>query len=362
MTIRRFLRHFQPFQLVDEIVYHVRPFADPILDEFDDEVFTIINKVFNLLAMLSIHFAFQYLSIGAFVELVVAVAVCKQLLSDREKKIRQVLRQSDRIPRPQKVMTGKIRISSDDVETFFTQNQRPTLNWLNTIISTLWLNYRALATHIFMNDIWPNVKVQLAETPLKSLEIHQFNIGDRPFKIDKISASIHKEEDKKKEVIIDVECAYDGNANISITLNQEQLNIQIPVTLENFSVSNVKLRLVLKNFVDKLPLIGGCQLFFLESPKFDWKAGDAAKVTDVPILESMIKSAIDNQIIRRFVLPNRLAKPVQLPDSLRRYLVNLGLEFSDVENFTIAAPIPLGVVKVTVLQAEGLRPTDLRLV
>ena len=73
----------------------------------------------------------------------------------------------------------RLRISSDNVENFFCRDKRPTLNWLNRIITTVWLNYRALATHMFTNDIWPLIQSRIAtKAGLKGIKLHQFTIGN----------------------------------------------------------------------------------------------------------------------------------------------------------------------------------------
>lgn len=320
-----------------------------LLAPLDDNWYTLVHKCFNLLALISIHYAFTAFSGSNFCKLVLILAITKHLLRARSVGKTRVTHKT------KEVLDSPVNIGAEDVESFFTQNHRSSLTWLNKIISTLWLNYRAYTTHWFLNVMWPQVQEQLKDTHLKGLSIHKFSIGDRPFRIDKIDSVAHG----SRELIVDVRAAYDGNASISITLSQEQLNISIPVTLENFSVSNVKLRIVLKHLIDQFPLVSGCQVFFLELPKFNWKTADAAKVADLPGLENLIKSAIESQIIRRFVLPNRLAFPVKLPQEVKTKLQNLGLKVADVEDFSVAMPVPVGVVKVTVVEGQELKPTDL---
>jgi len=161
-----------------------------------------------------------------------------------------------------------------------------------------------------------------------------------------------------RDLIIDLEIAYDGSANITITYSQESLNVSIPVTLQKFCVSNVKVRIVLKSLIDCIPFICGIQLFFLESPIIDWQTADAARVVELPGLDSLIKGAIENQIIKRFVLPNRLTIPIKVPDDIVERLRKLHLPVHIFEDWEAAMPQPVGIVRVTAIRAEGLKPSE----
>ncbi len=367
-------KYLHPYRLMDEVTVSVWPYAEPFLDDLKPETFHILEKIFNLSAIIAIHYGFQLLNWLFFIHMVLLLGVSKQIFQLQRAKLRELETrkivelggdmadsedkdhmEDEHFDFVKKDNSEGVVFDADRVEDFCKNNLKPSLDWLNRIVRTVWLNFRAFAKFKVLHDVWPKVKHKLEKSPLRTLEIHDFNIGDKPLRIINIECIDYDE----KHMIIDVEIAYDGNANITITYSQESLNISIPVTLQKFSVSNVKVRIVFKNLKDTLPLVEGIQLFFLESPIVDWQTADAAKVVDLPGLDSLIKGMIDSQIIQRFVLPNRLTIPVQVPQKLKEKLQDMGLTVTDPDDASVVMPDPEGVVRVTVVKAENLRPTDL---
>ncbi len=368
------LRYLHPFTLIDNVGDTIYPFVKPHLEELSDDVFTLWDKIYNLFSVLTIHLSYQNLSWAWFFQIVIMLGIGKRIMKMRKTHIKDYIQQDpdyrqkakkDNLERAadrkETSFTNETanarntaRFDADRVEEFCVRNLKPSLEWLNRIVLTLWLNFRAYVKFKFLHQLWPKVKKKLRDTPLNNLEIHDFNIGDKPFRVIKIECQQHSNDD----LIMDVEIAYDGSANITITYSQESLNVSIPVTLQKFCVSNVKVRIVLKKMSDQIPFIGGIQFFFLESPIIDWQTADAAKVVDLPGLDSLLKGAIENQIIKRFVLPNKLTIPIKLEESLAERLEKLKLPVRRLEDWEVAMPQPVGVVRVTAVRAEGLRATD----
>ena len=294
-------KYLHPFSLIDQATELLWPFVESQLESISDDVFLLSDKMFNLVAVLSIHHSFQNFSWGWFSQILMMLGIFKQILLRRRAKISTSHQQrsksayensEEKTKRARKYQDSNLdatqqkpRFDADKVEEFCIQDLKPSLDWLNRIILALWLNFRAYAKFKFLHQLWPKVKLKLADTALNNLEIHDFNIGDKPFRVNLIECISHSET----EMIIDVEIAYDGSANITITYSQESLNVSIPVTLQKFCISNIKVRMVLKNLTDHIPFIGGVQLFFLESPIIDWQTADAAKVVDLPGLDTLLK-------------------------------------------------------------------------
>ncbi len=356
-----------PYSLIDEIAERIWPIAEEYL-RGNYQRFRIGEKVFNLFAIVVLHSCFMTWSWWSFYLLVIFLGVCKRICQKYRAEVQKLA--EARIPtktaeKSKNKRRGReffdfgkkdrVIFDADRVEEFCKGNLKPSLDWLNLVVKTVHLNFRAFAKFKVLHEIWPKVKVKLENTPLKTLEIYDFNIGDKPFRI----LSIECIDYSTKHLIIDAEVAYDGNANVSITFSQKSLNISVPVTLQKFSVSNVKVRIVLKNLKSVLPLVEGVQFFFLESPVIDWETSDAGKVVSLPELDSFIKHMIDQQIIKRLVLPNRLSIPVQLPDELKKTLTSAGFTVEDPSAASVVMPDPEAIIRVTVVKAQNLRPTDL---
>ncbi len=366
--IMAILRYVHPFSFIGKMAFYIEDFILPHLVELDDDIVILTDKLYNLFSVLVVHGAYQYCSWMYFFHIVMVLGILKRIMLTRMEKIRygkvkeqHSNRQNCCTDQPFKDPVyatannaKSVTFGRDKMKEFCERDLRPSFEWLNRIILTMWLKYRAYLKFKFLHHLWPKVKERLQDTPLNNLEILDFNIGDKPFRVISIESMRHGDED----LIIDVEIAYDGNANITITYSQASLNVSIPVTLQKFCVSNVKVRIVLKKMFDEIPFLGGIQLFFLESPIIDWQTADAARVVDLPGLDSLLKGAIENQIIRRFVHPNKLTIPIKVDPKLAKRLTKLQLPVRELEDWEVAMPRPVGVVRVTVLRAEGLRATD----
>ena len=53
-----------------------------------------------------------------------------------------------------------------------------TTNWINCIISSLWTNYRQMASHFFVYDVWPFLKT-MDEKGENVLSFLDFQVGTR---------------------------------------------------------------------------------------------------------------------------------------------------------------------------------------
>ncbi len=50
--------------------------------------------------------------------------------------------------------------------------------------------------------------------------------------------------------------------------------------------------------IGDIPLIGGVQLYFLRQPEVEFDLGGAANVLEIPGLSGLLKSAVDDQVLR----------------------------------------------------------------
>ena len=134
---------------------------------------------------------------------------------------------------------------------------------------------------------------------------------------------------------------------------------ELPITISNFTISNVKLRLVLKGIVDKLPIVSGFQVFLLEEPLFEWNyESGVAKLAELPIIEDKIRSSI-RTIVQDFVYPNRISKVINLPPDIQKLLQDMCFETLTPSSHEVFSGPPQGVIKVTVVKAKGIKATEM---
>ncbi len=370
--LKYYCKLLHPYKLIDTTADLIWPYAEQAMLETRYEIIHILEKLYNLLCIYVIHSTCQTMTWMSFFHCLLLLGVFKRIFQKHRerRKEKQVFSgtaglTNETVKSKETEIKVKERsrmtLDADKVEEFCRGNQKPSLEWLNLIVRTLHLNFRAWAKFKVLHEIWPKVKPKLEAGPFKTLEIYDFNIGDKPFRILSIDTINYSKETEKRQqhMILDLEVAYNGNANITITYTQKSFNISLPVTLQKFSVGRVKVRVVLKNLKSQLPFVEGIQLSFLESPVIEWEAENAAKVTDLPGLNSLIKKWINQQLIERFVAPNRFTIPVTLPKKVQKRLEKLDIIARDPKVSSIVMPDPVGVVRVTVVRAENLRPTDL---
>ncbi len=320
-------KYCHPLDLIEELATTAWPQFELCIDGLDAQVFQLLEIAFNLVAIVSIHCGFQSLSWTSFVLLMFLLGVCKRLAQMQREKL-------DR------------RAEGDGGE----QNLRPGLNWLNKIIKTLWMNHRAYARFVLLNEIWPLVKARQHS----NVDILDLNIGDQPLRVLEIDSVDHK----NGEMIVDFEIAYQGNASVKMSYLHENVKVSTPVTIQQVSIGKAKVRVILKQFLPQIPFIGGIQVFFLETPDIKWHM-DMTEAGEFPALKKIIQDVVDNHIIERFVLPNRFSMPIQLSKTLTDKLNKLNLSVQKPDAISIALHHPVGIVRVSVVKAENLRPSDL---
>ena len=102
-----------------------------------------------------------------------------------------------------------------------------------------------------------------------------------------------------------------------------------------------KIRCVL-HMVDVLPLLGSVEIMLLDPPSLDFDLNGAANVLDMPGLHGMIRQVATDAITQQMVYPNRLTI----------------VTCETCPAFQMLAPKPLGVVRITIIEAANLPQTD----
>jgi len=103
------------------------------------------------------------------------------------------------------------------------------------------------------------------------------------------------------------------------------------------------LRIVFKPLLQRLPLVGGMQMYFLHNPTLDFGVGGMANVADLPGISSLIRRLIMEQIERFVVLPNKLTVPFS----------------PEVPMQVFKCPQLKGVLRITLVEARDLMKMDL---
>uniref|UniRef100_A0A674B9P2 Extended synaptotagmin 1 n=1 Tax=Salmo trutta TaxID=8032 RepID=A0A674B9P2_SALTR len=103
-----------------------------------------------------------------------------------------------------------------------------------------------------------------------------------------------------------------------------------------------KLRVILEPLIGDVPLVGAITMFFIRRPKLDINWTGLTNMLDIPGLNAMSDTMIMDAIASYLVLPNRLTIPL----------------VADLHVAQLRSPLPRGVVRIHLLEAEELTAKD----
>ena len=135
-----------------------------------------------------------------------------------------------------------------------------TLNWLNSLIKTLWRTHRSFANQVFIKKVWPEMEEQISQNSTLGcvlLDLQEFDFGPLPPSITGMSSFTHTISKHDRELLLQVEINFNSNASIILSGH---------VGVKDIVARNVKFCLLLKGLSPSPPFIQGFQVFLFEEP------------------------------------------------------------------------------------------------
>ncbi|XP_035761487.1 extended synaptotagmin-1 [Neolamprologus brichardi] len=176
--------------------------------------------------------------------------------------------------------------------------------------------------------------IRTSSIHLQTLSFTKVNIGDKALKVAGVKA--HTENDKR-QVMLDLYLSYAGDVEI---------NVEIKKYFCKAGVKGVQLhgmlRVILEPLIGNIPLVGAVTMFFIRRPKLDINWTGLTNLLDIPGLNAMSDTMIMDAIASHLVLPNRLTIPL----------------VADLHVAQLRSPLPRGVVRIHLLEAEDLTAKD----
>ncbi|XP_070001637.1 extended synaptotagmin-2 isoform X4 [Penaeus vannamei] len=223
--------------------------------------------------------------------------------------------------------------TTDSVSDKVTFPDMESAEWLNLLIRQLWPSAEQYANELCRNTIGPALRSALEVYKLKSFRFEEVELGQTPPRFTGIKVY---DDQALPEVVMDVDCEYFGDGKIKASISD------MPIGIEDMQLSG-RLRIVMKPLVKDLPLVGGVHVLFLGKPKLSYNLTGTANVLDLPVVKSILYRAVEEQVERLMVMPNKL--PIQIVNSI------------DVADFM--CPVPSGVVRLHIIEAENLAKKDI---
>ncbi|KAK7485817.1 hypothetical protein BaRGS_00022917, partial [Batillaria attramentaria] len=207
--------------------------------------------------------------------------------------------------------------------------------WVNKMIDQLWPYIGEYVRKLLQESIEPKIRHGLPPT-LGSFKFSKIDIGDRPPRIGGVK--VYTTEVRRDEIYMDLEINYASDSDIAIQVKGVNAGIK------DFTLRGT-MRIIFRPLINKVPLIGGMSIFFLNNPEIDFNLTSLANAFDLPMLNDMLHSIVQEQVSSIMVLPNRI--PIVLAQN--------------VDLRKLRYPQPQGVLRVFVIEAKDLKKADIGL-
>nr|XP_008517788.1 PREDICTED: extended synaptotagmin-3 [Equus przewalskii] len=238
------------------------------------------------------------------------------------------------------------------------------VEWANKVISQTWPYLSMIMENKFREKLEP--KIREKSVHLRTFAFTKLHFGQKCPRVNGVKA--HTNKHNRRQVVLDLQICYIGDCEISVELQKIQAGVN-GIQLQG------TLRVILEPLLVDKPFVGAVTMFFLQKPVspgaraglplpvrkpsptgpgagFEPKSGHClspldlgtcnSSLLDAPGINEVSDSLLEDLIAAHLVLPNRVTVPVKK-----------GL---DVTNLRF--PLPCGVIRVHLLEAEKLAQKD----
>uniref|UniRef100_A0A8K9UKI3 Extended synaptotagmin-like protein 1a n=1 Tax=Oncorhynchus mykiss TaxID=8022 RepID=A0A8K9UKI3_ONCMY len=207
------------------------------------------------------------------------------------------------------------------------------VEWMNQILQQAWPFVGQYLEKLLVETITPAIRA--SNTHLQSLSFTTVNLGEKVL-TRVVGVKAHTEHDKR-QVLLDLYISYAGDVEINVEIKKYFCKAGVKgIQLHG------KLRVILEPLIGDVPLVGAITMFFIRRPKLDINWTGLTNMLDIPGLNAMSDTMIMDAISSYLVLPNRLTIPL----------------VADLHVAQLRSPLPRGVVRIHLLEAEELTAKD----
>uniref|UniRef100_A0A8C2DSH7 Extended synaptotagmin-like protein 2a n=1 Tax=Cyprinus carpio TaxID=7962 RepID=A0A8C2DSH7_CYPCA len=207
------------------------------------------------------------------------------------------------------------------------------VEWLNKTVHQMWPYICQFVDKIFRETIEP--AVQGANAHLSTFTFSKIDMGDKPLRVDGVK--VYTENVDKRQIIMDLQISFVGNTEIDVDIKKYYCRAGI----KSIQLNGV-LRVIMEPLLGDMPLIGALSVFFLKKPLLDINWTGLTNMLDIPGINGLCDSIIQDIIYSLLVLPNKITIP----------LVN------DAQISKLRFPMPKGILRIHFLEAQDLVGKD----
>ncbi|MGH0170538.1 UNVERIFIED_CONTAM: hypothetical protein FKN15_059391 [Acipenser sinensis] len=230
------------------------------------------------------------------------------------------------------VTTGRIFRSKRDLPAWVNFPDVERVEWLNKILQQAWPFVGQYLEKLLVESITPTIRD--SNPHLQTFTFTKVNLGDKALRV--IGMKAHTEMDKR-QVLLDMYVSYVGDVEI---------NVEIKKYFCKAGVKGIQLhgmlRVILEPLIGDVPLVGAITMFFIQRPRLDINWTGITNLLDIPGLNAFSDTMIMDTISSFLVLPNRLTVPL----------------VADLHVAQLRSPLPRGVVRIHLKEAQNLLSTD----
>uniref|UniRef100_A0A8D1NFI9 Extended synaptotagmin-3 n=1 Tax=Sus scrofa TaxID=9823 RepID=A0A8D1NFI9_PIG len=205
------------------------------------------------------------------------------------------------------------------------------VEWANKIISQIWPYLSMIMENKFREKLEP--KIREKSTHLRTFTFTKLYFGQKCPRVNGVKA--HTNQCNRRQVVLDLQICYIGDCEISVELQKIQAGVN-GIQLQG------TLRVILEPLLVDKPFVGAVTVFFLQKPHLQINWTGLTNLLDAPGINEVTDSLLEDLIAAHLVLPNRVTVPVKK-----------GLDLTN-----LRFPLPCGVIRVHLLEAEKLAQKD----
>jgi hypothetical protein len=231
---------------------------------------------------------------------------------------------------------------------------KKSLSWVNSLCEWLFPFGRESLANEMPNVIEDMIREKLPPDAGINMKVIKFDLGKTPPEFNDLKSYAYSPEGYDG-IAVDFKMNWQCDCDIEIEASKSMMKTSLIV--KHFSVK-AEVCLILSPLVECLPVVGGAQVFMFSPPTVDWKFEGVGSFTDLPIVNSTIRSVVHEGFQKALVVPNRMFIPA--PEiSLMGGKVKMGNFDKDVASMRF--PSPLAMFELGVVEAKELLAMDMNL-
>uniref|UniRef100_A0A9J8AKS1 Extended synaptotagmin-like protein 1b n=1 Tax=Cyprinus carpio carpio TaxID=630221 RepID=A0A9J8AKS1_CYPCA len=302
--------------------------TEPSHDSSSGEMYDPKTKIFDakailwtfgkcLTALLPVYLAGYYrMSTSLVVFGMVVYAGWKHTRETKEARLKSAV---ELVNDEQEYISSKSFRSRRDLPSWVNFPDVEKVEWLNKVIQQAWPFIGQYLEKLLTETIAPSIRG--SSSHLQTLSFTKVDFGGKQSNVS-------------------------STPSFSSYVGDVEINVEVKRYFCKAGVKGIQLhgmmRVILEPLIGDVPIVGAVTMFFIQRPKLTINWTGLTNLLDVPGLNAMSDTKIMDAIASFLVLPNRLTVPL----------------VADLHVAQLRCPLPRGVVRIHLLEADGLASTD----